>query len=30
MNNLSSLRIDTNGLLNVKYVEVIGEINCEQ
>ena len=29
MNNLSSLRIDTNGLLNVKYVEVIGEINCE-
>lgn len=30
MNNLSSLRIDTNGLLNVKYVEVIGEIDHEQ
>lgn len=30
MNNLSSLRIDTNGLLNVKYVEVIGEIDPGQ
>ena len=29
MNNLSSLRIDTDGLLNVKYVEVIGEIDRE-